>query len=417
MRLLTTIRSYIRYVHSLLALSVFRSEAKKNVSNGCGLENNVMSGTQGERAPSNVLCRFNVRESGCEKLPCSRGFILVLTVGMIAIMSIIVVRMLTDLMSFQQLESVLLAREQAKQCAWSGIQIAIAQILEKAPKSDEKLPEADAKFKKQLFELRKIMTITNRWQNISYDATRDGIGGACTVYIACENGKLNPFVLAGIIKSEPPVSEEQMQQTGVGATKPIGNVIRSALQKYFNNKGLTINILERLAALLEKRNHETWDDVSELLEDEQLKGLGDMLFLAPDRDWALTDFFSLQHSSKVLQSWALSRSVTALADLVPTGTPTDEDMKKIGDTIEQKRQAKETWDLVLKTIYNKQMSEEWYNLLNTRFEADIFSVISYGTYRNIVVKLYAIVQRRREKKQDGTERDACVVKKIYWIYE
>lgn len=347
-----------------------------------------------------------------------KGFILVLTVGMIAIMSIVVMHMLLDLMSFQKLESVLLAREQAKQYAWSGIQIAMAQLLAKAPKIDDKLPEDERKFQKQLFELRKIMTVTNRWQTFTLHADRDGREGECTVYIACEQGKLNPFVLADIIKNEPPpASEEQVKQTGVNIAKPIGSVIRSALQQHLNNKGLTVNVVERLTNLLEKRNHETWDDVSELLEDEELKKLGSMIFLSPDKEWALTDFFSLHHTSKVLQSWALSRSMTTLAGLTPTSTPQDEDMKKIGDTIQQKRPAKETWDLVIKSIYNKQISPEWYNLLNTRFEADIFSVISYGTYRNIVVKLYAILQRRREKKQDGSERDEFVVKKIYWIYE
>src|SRR4029077_18830338 len=85
-----------------------------------------------------------------------RGFILVLTIGMVSVMSIIVMRMLTDLISFQQLESVLLEREQAKQLAWSGIQLAMAQIVQKAPKAEEKLSEAEATLKKQLFRLRKV---------------------------------------------------------------------------------------------------------------------------------------------------------------------------------------------------------------------------------------------------------------------
>lgn len=341
-----------------------------------------------------------------------KGFILVLTVGMIAIMSIIVVRMITDLMSFQQLESVLLAREQAKQIAWSGIQVAMAQILEKAPKSEEKTSEAEAKFQKQLFDLRKIMTITNRWQTIACNASSDGIDGSCTVYIACEQGKINPFVFAAMVKEE-----EVAKKTEDESKQSITQVVRSALKNYFSGKGRNVDIVQRIMSILEKRNHESWDDVSELLEDEELKDLGNILFLAPDRDWALTDFFSLNHNSRVLQSWALSRSISTLAHLTPSGTPTDEDMKKIGDTVQQKRPAKDTWDLVLKTIYNKPLPQEWYNLLNTRFEADVFSVISYGTYRNIVVKLYAIVQRRREKEQNGTERDECIIKKVYWIYE
>lgn len=346
-----------------------------------------------------------------------KGFILVLAVGMISVMSIVVMHMLLNLMAFQQLEGVLLAREQAKQYAWSGVQIAVAQLLAAAPQSDNKLPEAEQKFQKQLFELRKIMTVTNRWQTFTFHADYDEKDGSCTVYIACEQGKLNPLVFVNMIKEEPPVSEERIQQTGVNIAKPIGSVIRSALQQYMNNKGLTVNVFERLTNLLEKRNNETWDDVSELLDDEELKKLGNILFLSPDKEWALTDFFSLYHTSKVLQSWAMSRSVAVVAGLTPTSVPNDEDIKKIGDTIQQKRPAKETWDLVIKSIYNKQISAEWYNLLNTRFETDIFSVISYGTYRNIVVKLYAILQRRREKKQDGSERDEFVVKKIYWIYE
>jgi hypothetical protein len=353
-----------------------------------------------------------------------RGFILILTMGMVAIMSIIVVRMITDLMSFQQLESVLLAREQAKQFAWSGIQIAMAQLLEKASPLKEKLPEAEVKFKKQLFELRKIMTITNRWKTTSFNEASDGVAGSCTVYIACEQGKINPFVLAGMVKDEVLPTENAQPQPGQppagqdesNKKKTITQVIRSALKGYLSGKGRNIDVVQRITDLLEKRNNESWDDVSELLEDEQLKELGNILFLTPDRDWALTDFFSLHHNSRVLQSWALSKSVAILADLTPTGTPSDEDMKKIGDTVQQKRQAKETWDLVLKAIYNKQLPSEWYNLLNTRFEADIFSVISYGTYRDIVVKLYAIIQRRRVREQNGVEHDEYIIKKIYWIY-
>jgi hypothetical protein len=349
------------------------------------------------------------------------GYILILAVGMIAIMSITAMRMITDWMSFQQIESVLFAREQAKQYAWSGIQIAMSQITEQLPKpEDKKISESELIFKKQLFELRKVMTITSRWQTITFNDEHDGMAGSCTIYIACEQGKLNPFALAQMALSEKNAEQSQkksLQQSNAAPSRSPVQVIRQELQRVLAQRGITVDVLGRLMSFFEKRNNESLDDVTELLTDEQLKPLNEVLFLSPDRDWALMDFFSIQHTSKVLQAWALSVSVAALDRLKAIGKPNEEDMKKIGDTVQQQRQAKETWDLVLQSLYHKQISPEWYNLLNTRFEADIFSVISYGTYRDVMVKLYAIVQRIKVKKQDGTELDECVTKKIYWIYD
>lgn len=335
------------------------------------------------------------------------GFILVLTVGLMAVMTLVVARMLTDLLSFRRLETVLFDREQAKQLAWSGVQMAIAQLLEKKPAPQEELPEAEEKFQKQLFELRKIMMRMNRWQKFSLSPEDDGVSGSCRFYIACEQGKLNPALWASAVKA------------GVegDAKKRIEQILHDALQRHLSGKLRSANVLQRLSDSLAKRKNELWDDVSELLEDDELKSLKEVLFLTPTSDWALTDFFSLDHSSRVLQPWALSRSLTTLAGLTPEGTPDDEAMKKIGDTVQQARPAKETWDIVLETLYHKTLPQEWYVLLSTKFETDVFSVISYGTYRDIIVKLYAIVQRKREKGPDGNERDICFVKKIYWIYD
>jgi hypothetical protein len=342
------------------------------------------------------------------------GFILVLTVGLMTVMTIIVARMLMDLTSFQRLEAILLDREQAKHVALSGIQLAMAQLLASAPPAEEKRSEQEEKFQKSVFELQKIMQHANRWQKIALTEQNEGISGSCTFYIACERGKINPFVWATqaqkAAKQQPFVALDTQK-------KSLEHMIQIALERQLADRLGSTSVLKRLMELLEKRQ-EPWDDISELLEDESLKKLGKVLFLTPTRNWALTDCFSLEHNSFVLQPWALSKSVAILADLTLSNTPpTDDDIKKIGDTVKQARPAKETWDLVLQTLYHSLPPQEWYGLLSTRFEADIFSVISYGTYRDIIVKLYAIVQRKHEKGPEGSERSFCIIKKLYWIYD
>lgn len=335
------------------------------------------------------------------------GYVLLLVILIISMMSILVTRLVFKLTVFDRLSIVFLHREQAKLLAWSGVEMALTQLCAPVPK------KASENFvTRTLFELRKVMTVCNRWQRVQLTDEIDGIDGTCAFYVACEGGKLNPNALY-----------DREKQALVEHPSLI--VLNTALTKRLSAWGRDLDFMKRLETVMRARTEPLYD-VTELLADEQLKKLQPVLFMRPDRDFALTDLITVEREGMLLQPWVLSRSIATAFDLEPTGTITDDQWKMVSDALTKEPAGPAVWDKLYTVLYGEQRStaiKELYSFfdqkfdLNQRFEADLFSVISYGSYSDVVVTLYAIVQRRRVIDEQGVEHVYGFVKRVYWVYD
>jgi len=329
------------------------------------------------------------------------AFVLVLAIFFIALMGILVTRMVTRVMIFQRLNTILLDREQAKLLAWSGVEIARARLLEEMPPIKKGENEIVQKI---LFEIKKVMTIVNHWIPYNFTEAVDGINGACSIYITCEGGKLSANAFYDLQK-------KQSSQT------PGLDIINRSISNFLAPWGRSIDLSQRVGNLIKAKGEKEIDDITELLADEQLKKLSHVLFIEPERTFALSDLLSVDRPGTLLQLWALSRSVADLFKLKPTGKMSAEDWKLLEHALVYEPAGPSVWEKVLRVVYGEKhppIPTELYPLFNQKFEAEHFSVISYGTYNNITVKVYVLLQRQRILIADK-ESDQFFIRKVYWI--
>jgi len=341
---------------------------------------------------------------GSNSMTQRRGFILVTVIMLVGMMTLLVTRMMLRLTAYDRLNTVLVRRAQAKLLAWSGVQMALAQIMQKMPDSKS---EGNELFIEQiLFKLRKTILMCNRWQKVQLTEEADGVDGTCAFYIACEGGKINVNALY----------DHTLQTT---AQNTVLDELGVALQKAVKPWNTSVNVLKRAEVLLEKRGTPL-NDVTELFADEQLKPLFPALFLNPESTFSLTDALSIERSGQLLQPWALSGSIESAYDLKRTETISEEQWEFLNKAFTQEAAGPGVWEKLFTVLYGENRSQqiqELYPLFNQRFEADLFSVISYGAYTDVIVMLYALIQLRRETGEDGTERTYGNIKRVYWIYD
>lgn len=330
------------------------------------------------------------------------GYVLILAISLIGLMAILITRMAMRVMVFNRLTTIMLDREQAKLLAWSGVEIARATLLVEPPPAKE---GENATVQRILFDIKKVMTTVNKWMPFVFTEEHDGVDGSCAIYLACEDGKLNANSF---------YDTEKKQLTKV----PGLDIINQSMIKFLAPWGKDINVAQRVEAVIKSRKNVGIDDVTQLLTDETLKAMSYVLFMQPDRTFALSDLLSVDRSGALLQPWALSRSVADLFKLQPTGKMSAEDWKILEHALVYEPAGASVWEKVLRVVYGEKhppIPTELYPLFNQKFEADHFSVISYGTYNKVVVKLYVVLQRQKVVSQEGKERDQFFVTKMYWI--
>jgi hypothetical protein len=343
------------------------------------------------------------------------GFILLLAVGAMGVISLAVTRALSRLIVFNHLQRTFIDREQAKLLAWSGVQIAIAQ-LQSTELNEDKLTKGSEEERQKFLEkmVRIPLEAMNSWQKKEFTEATDGVEGICTFYIACENGKINAEDFAKPKEKQKNVNPTKPTQTPID--KAYDGFMKLAANKIGKTKYGTVNILAELMKLRAKRGH-PFDDISELFEDEQFRPLASILYPVPgEEQFALSDFLSFERTTEPLSIWLLSRAVAHVLNLKRVTKISDAAWKELsalllsgmnGDTIKK----------ITQLLYGKNhtpIPPEIMPLLSPKFESNLFSVVSYGSYNKIVVKLYVLIKRARIREGDQ-ETLRFFVHKVIWL--
>ena len=357
---------------------------------------------------------------------CQHGFIIPLTLMLVAVAMIIITAMYQRGTLFVPFSTTMYQREQAKYLALSGVQIAMSQLAQGdffvQPKTDNQkienkknqtLPMKESLSKvfstifpklgvRQTFRLKKII---------------DGIDGEIGITLSNEEGKINLNMIYDFVQKKF-VGEGQ----SIGDWKKIMQMILQRIQKKI---GSSSNLFEGFEKFMKQRQYKI-NDATELLAIDAFRPFAtaqfyDSSFTEKERPLYLLDLFTVYGYGK-LQPWFLSDSIRGVLGMkrVPI---TLASAKKIGITPEFMKKFKESitlqkdWDLFFQPLYGidlQRLPKEVEGMLGQTFDPRFFSVNAYGKIGKTMVRLYVILERVKRFAKQKIWYD-IKIKKFYWL--
>lgn len=357
------------------------------------------------------------------------GYILIVTLLMIAGMTAIGTYIFLRTSVFVPFMHTMYDREKAKMLALGGLQLGIQQLSQfDQPETQEGTSQqASAKKEtpgnpKQFFA--RIMPLVNRWQTIQLQEKIDGIQGTIQLCLVCEEGKIN---INRIYNFEKGTFNGQGQPKG-DWQKLLIHVCRR-IEEVLGGKDLFIS----LENFLKNRKYPLYD-VTELLmikegETYPFDIFRDHIFYQPpdkktDHTKAtiyLTDLFTIFSDKNSIEPRLFSDSLLGILQLPQTVAldiaKQTEQIKNIEKNFKTTSQWPQDWATQIKPFYEKELQSLMGGLdaiLNTQFNPVYFSLFAYGTVGNVTQRLLAIVKRDERKRKGETGYDV-VIKKIYWL--
>lgn len=341
------------------------------------------------------------------------GYVLVLAVSVIAIISIVLASVVTRVIVFNRVNHALVAREQARLLALSGLQIALAQITYRPEKSSESATKKQDKKSEKvdvMAEVRRIGPLLNHWQTFAFTRASEGIDGSCEIYIASEYGKINLNELYNFYKKKFVKSPVD----GFKVCQLIGEKLASLTHEH--------EFAQNLDAFFKERGRPL-DDITQLLADKRFSRLKNYIMMAQNDGrqgdpMSLLDLFTVETKRIGLQPWFLSRSVSLLLGCSEVRYGDKELWAKLGEKLKPsaKMEWKQVWDELLMPVYKREFSllpAEIRGLFSQEFETAPFSVVSYGRFNEALVKIYALIYMFKEEHETKAER--FCIKKLYWM--
>lgn len=362
------------------------------------------------------------------------GYILILTMLMIAGITAIVTYIFNRGMVQASLASTIIAREKAKALALGGLQVALAQLSYKKPKKQEehkghKQPAAPDALQasrqnpaqeatKEL--LTTILPALNRFQIFELHEPLDGIDGALSICIMSEEGKIN---LNEIFDFKTQKFKDEGKPTGDWKK------ILQELCKKIDEATKGQDLFSALSAVLKKQDGAKFDDVTELLLAKQFEVFKNTIYYEPPqekfkqkkRPLYLTDIFTVDSGTSTIDPWLFSDSLLALLNIKRA---------QLGDLVARSKEItnwlqkfklvtnwKTDWAVFLKPIYEKdfaQLPKLFDTILISSAEPKTFSVRVHAQVQSVEQQLFAIVQRIGHS-QNGEIVYAGKIKKLYWL--
>ncbi len=353
-----------------------------------------------------------------------KGFILPLTLSIIALAIILVTYMSNNSRVFAPSARAMIEREKARMLAQSGIQIAMSQLSLPDKNKEEKKDADDKSAPKEkqeetLFSF--VMPRLNTWQVFKLTPAIEGIQGEIGVCLMSEEGKLNLNELFDTATGEL----AQEFKTNEAAQK--------CIQDLFDRMQKTVGAKDMFKGLEQffKARKSKLDDVTELLKRDEFKSFKDTIFYEPleknvkrdpKKSFYLTDIFTTWSGKSTMQPWLLSDSMRGILDLsrVKEG---DLDQKKklvaeVAKAMPDSLTWPEGWNKNLKVLYDKDFAalpKGIELLFDTSFEPVIFSVICYGKVGKTTQKVFAILERVKTSTEKDKEQLNVILTKLYWI--
>lgn len=356
------------------------------------------------------------------------GYILLLSLMIIALSVILVTYMANKSMIHTYFTRSMIDREKAKRLAFSGIQLALSQLRfddknageVSLGKEQHSQKGSEDKEGKQLLE--NILPAINRWQKFTLKEEIDGLDGEIHICVSCEDGKIDINQLYDFEKHL--FIDEGKPETD---RKKIAQKIFASIERVGSGKGL----FKAFEKFLKERHYKV-DDVTELLMIKEFAVFKKNIFYEPPslengekfkkgkRPLYLTDIFTTWSAKKTVEPWLFSDSLNGLLELERV-VPDDKDRreKAVREWLENfkvKAQWSVDWDKALMPLYGKKVSsipKEIMGILSTKFEPTVFSVLSYGKVGEVIQRLFAIIERR--SSSDNGDKHNIVIKKVYWL--
>ena len=367
-----------------------------------------------------------------------RGYILFLTISMLAVITIIVTQIFYVGGAYNLYVPLTYERERAKQLALSGISIATAQLLlqdkqlygsktvskddtDKREKKSEKKSD-DEKTSKNNPEqnskdlLKTLLLVQNKWQEFNLSTAKDGLDGKIKICITCEDGKINCNKLYNSAKKSFYRINSSL------STEPMIKMVADRMKDFFNG----VDVETVLMSVLKKQK-QPYVSPMDMLTYKSFSFFSDYIFYLPEDSKKqeksddivnsklyLADLFTTYYYNFYIDPWLFSNSLQLLFGLHKNSQLKKEDIEMMLEKISVSNSAwEQVWDATLKEVYGKEfkaLPKEILPFLSTKFEPRVFSVVCYGKVGRIEQKLLAILERSTEDKGD-----VVTIKKIYWL--
>ncbi len=386
------------------------------------------------------------------------GYVLVVTLMIISLAIAILTTIMHRTFLFQDTMRFERQRQHARLLALGGIQVALAQIAliipaekkEEPSKNGSKANDQSAakisqqnsggsqkKLTPQQEWLLKLLVVINKWQRFTLKAEQEGIDGNLELYISCEQGKipLNALTTQEAPQAQKPkAAAERRTPTPNGAPekqpgkpaapkKSLGQVVSELVQKLW-----PVNIQEVINATTKTLGRPLIDP-TELLSQESMKKLGNTIFIspaqadkAPAKALYLMDLFTVDAPSGKLNPWLLSNSVCFLLGFNAPGTSGGEKPTAMKDQVKFLQPVMiwnpAAWNKILAPVYGKSSPE--INIVigqkfSSQFEANAFSVISYGQVGDVTQKVCGILEKTTTPQGLSPKSMTFKLKKLYWL--
>ncbi|HTM06282.1 MAG TPA: hypothetical protein VL201_03485 [Patescibacteria group bacterium] len=358
------------------------------------------------------------------------GYILVLTMIMMAALSAIVVYIFNRGMTAIPLVGLVIEREKAKMVALSGVEVARSLIVavhdtaEGSSKREETetsslKPENTAKQPQNVDQkvVQQLLPMMGRWTTYLLKEHIDGTDGELKICITCEDGKINLNKIFDF---------KTHKFVGEGAQIGSWKIMLEALLKQVETATKTTGLFAALESFL-KTQKGPLEEVTQLLLIPAFAPFADKLYVqAPEglkeivSSIALTDLFTLYSASTSFEPWFLSTSVQLACGIginMSTVQQRTKDVMQWTKNFKPSAQWKTDWNVTLKNVYTKEFNalpKGLDNFFAGSFKPTFFGVFVQGTVGKVTQKIYAIIERTRHSHNNQIVYDS-VVRKLYIV--
>jgi hypothetical protein len=300
--------------------------------------------------------------------------------------------------------------QQCRQLAISCAELSQALLIPEQPKTDGE----QAKTSVQTEEgedtsslsmvqktLIKIFPYLNKEKSFDLKPDKDLVNATISLSIICEQGKLNLNSLYDFEK------KKFINEGKPNDAKKLCVWLFSRIAQITGKQ----NLFPSFENILKNRTCE-FNDPVELLSDsnfsEQFKESG--VFINFEKNSStkifLSDVFTIYTENGTINPWLFSPSWQEILNIKVKENLTTEEITKIIKTFKPVSNWQTDWDLCLKDFYQKEykdLPEEIKSMLTTRFEANIFSLLTKVKIAETNSSIFTIVKANTKQHLTGFE--------------
>jgi len=355
--------------------------------------------------------------------------------GYILISSLLILTTLTTIATYMMTRGSIFApfirtaqdREKAIAIARGGIEVAIAQLsrnYQESKKNDISTANntgnttKNAQHSEDYQFLTHILPTINRWQEYNLEEKADGIDARMRICIMCEEGKININTAYDYTTKKFVGNWQTIIQTVCTRIEQIqgGTRIFNALESFLNNRRYKLIDVTELLHVKEFdifREHQTYEPPAPATQDSQPIRMPKPIYL--------TDIFTVDTNTKIINPWFFSNSLLAILSL-PAARHGDiqERIDNMSNWLKSAGPAKSwttDWKTLLEPLYQKDLSqlpENIASLFDTSARPRIFSVLSEGQVGTATKRLFAILERKKYTHKNKIRYDVKL-RKLYWL--